>query len=131
MQTTKERSSHKSAAAKSAENIAVEFMLDMPQAGSVAVAGNFNDWDVTKKPLRKSANGLWRTAVTLPPGRYEYRFVADGQWLNDPKAKESSPNSFGGKNSVLQVEQLPLAAITNGSQNQFSPKRQVRERAAI
>jgi len=37
------------------------------------------------------------------PGRYEYLFVVDGQWLPDPNAKESVANPFGGRNSVLRV----------------------------
>jgi hypothetical protein len=36
-------------------------------------------------------------------GRHEYLFVVDGQWLPDPKAKESVQNPFGGRNSVLVV----------------------------
>ena len=82
----------------------VEFVLDMPQARSVAVAGSFNTWDVDKTPLRKDQNGGWKATVWLPPGRYEYRFVVDGtEWLTDPKAKESVDNGMGSANSVLVV----------------------------
>ena len=45
----------------------------------------------------------WKANVPLAPGRYEYRFVADGQWLSDPNAKESVGNDFGSTNSVLVV----------------------------
>jgi len=45
-----------------------------------------------------------RTAkVWLPAGRYEYRFVVDGQWISDPRAKECVQNAFGSTNSVLVV----------------------------
>jgi hypothetical protein len=134
MQTTKKRSSLEPAAEKPPQNIAVEFILDMPQASSVTVAGSFNNWDISQKPLRKTGNGIWRASVTLPPGRYEHRFVVDGQWVNDPKANESGPNSFGAENSVLMVEQPPitfLSSTMDGSQNQVSPNRQLRARAAI
>jgi 1,4-alpha-glucan branching enzyme len=128
MQTTKRRSPEL-AAAKSADNILVEFLLDMPKAGSVAVAGSFNNWDVHQTPLRKTDRGIWQAMVALPPGRYEYRFVVDGQWFSDPKARESRPNSFGSENSVRVVEPPPvalLAPITTGSQSHISTRRQLR-----
>src|SRR5215471_11592877 len=82
----------------------IEFILKLPSAKSVAVAGSFNSWDVKKAPLRKDSNGGWKGAVSLPPGRYEYRFVVNGtEWLTDPSAKESVDNGMGGSNSVLVV----------------------------
>ena len=81
----------------------VDFVLDNPNAQSVALAGTFNDWDLKRTPLRKETNGGWKTTLWLPPGRYEYRFVVDGQWLSDPNAKESAPNQFGSTNSVVVV----------------------------
>ena len=41
--------------------------------------------------------------LILPPGTYEYLFVADGRWLPDPLAKGAVPNPFGGVNSLLTV----------------------------
>ena len=81
----------------------LDFVLHMPQAKSVAVAGTFNQWDAARTPMRKGEDGNWKITVWLPPGRYEYRFVADGQWLSDPKASESVQNSFGSVNSVAAV----------------------------
>ena len=81
----------------------VDFVLAMPHAQSAAVAGTFNNWDPKRTPLRKEPSGDWKTTLWLPPGRYEYRFVVDGQWLSDPKAKESVSNQFGSTNSVVHV----------------------------
>ena len=80
----------------------VEFRLSMPQARTVCVVGTFNNWDTKRTPMKKDATG-WKANVPLAPGRYEYRFVADGQWLSDPNAKESVGNDFGSTNSVLVV----------------------------
>ncbi len=80
----------------------VEFRLNMPQARSVMVVGTFNNWDPSKTPMQKDG-GNWKANIPLAPGRYEYRFVADGQWLSDPNAKESVGNDFGSTNSVLVV----------------------------
>jgi 1,4-alpha-glucan branching enzyme len=81
----------------------VEFSLRRPQATSVALAGSFNGWDPKRTPLRKNGEGIWGTTLKLAPGRYEYRFVADGEWLSDPTSGESVPNDFGSTNSVRVV----------------------------
>ncbi len=81
----------------------VEFTLLQPQARSVAVAGSFNNWDVNRTPMSLDSAGTWKATVWLPAGRYEYRFVVDGQWMSDPSARESVRNSFGSTNSVLVV----------------------------
>ena len=52
-------------------------------------------------------DGRWRKELTLPPGVYEYRIVADGEWMADPLAGETNPNPFGGLNSVLKVGDAP------------------------
>jgi 1,4-alpha-glucan branching enzyme len=100
----KKQRSSEPAAAEPAEKIPVEFVLDMPQTRSVAVAGNFNNWDPSQTPLRKTGRGVWRAMVPMPVGRYEYRFVVDGQWFNDPSSTESTPNPFGSENSIKIVK---------------------------
>ena len=89
----------------------VRFEFKHPTAASVCVAGSFNDWKPEAKTLHSSHAGLWWKETVLKPGTYEYCFVVDGQWIPDPQAKESVPNPFGGRNSVLKVEG---AAPANG-----------------
>ena len=81
----------------------VEFILKMPKAQSACVAGTFNDWDSKKTPMLKEGSAGWKATVPLTPGRYEYRFVVDGQWISDPNARESVKNQFGSTNSVIVV----------------------------
>ena len=82
----------------------IDFYFNLPGAKSAAVAGTFNEWDLTSTPLSKDPSGGWKATVWLAPGRYEYRFVVDGaQWFSDPRATEAVPNSFGSTNSVLVV----------------------------
>jgi 1,4-alpha-glucan branching enzyme len=76
-----------------------------PEAKSVAVAGSFNDWQPEAMPLKVAGQGQWVADLTIGPGRYEYLFVVDGQWLLDPNAKETVENPFGGRNSVLTVSE--------------------------
>lgn len=77
-----------------------DFVLHHPSGRAAAVAGTFNNWDPKRTAMRKDQDGNWKATVWLPPGRYEYRFVVDGQWLSDPKAKESVRNIYGSTNSV-------------------------------
>jgi hypothetical protein len=74
-----------------------------PEAKRVCVAGSFNEWQPDKTPLVKMGNGRWVGDLAVKPGKHEYLFVVDGQWLPDPNAKESVENPFGGRNSVLTV----------------------------
>ncbi len=77
-----------------------------PTATSVCVAGSFNDWRPGATPMLSLGDGRWVKQLALPPGRYEYRLVADGEWMADPAARESAPNPFGGVNSILAVAGL-------------------------
>jgi 1,4-alpha-glucan branching enzyme len=71
---------------------------------AVAVAGEFNGWNTTADPLAKQANGSWSVTKKLEPGRYMYKFVIDGNtWKEDPGAKESADDGYGGKNSVVVI----------------------------
>jgi hypothetical protein len=68
----------------------------------VFLAGSFNSWDcrVQKMNFR---NGTYSIKVELPPGRHEYKFVCDGEWLQDPNCEEQSDNEFGSPNSVVEI----------------------------
>src|ERR1017187_5219426 len=68
-----------------------------PAASQVFVAGSFNNWEPEQTPLAARGNGRWAGDLKVGPGRHEYLFVVDGQWLPDPKANESVASPFGGK----------------------------------
>ena len=74
-----------------------------PAANDVCVAGSFNNWEPQATPLVPLGNGKWAKEITLPEGRYEYRFVVDGSWVNDSNALETAPNPFGSVNSILTI----------------------------
>ena len=77
--------------------------LTHPNAKEVCIAGSFNDWHPSVTPMIGLGDGRWAKELTLKPGRYEYRFVVDGEWMADPGAAEVAENGFGGLNSVLVV----------------------------
>jgi chromosome partitioning protein len=78
-----------------------------PAASDVRIAGDFNGWvpDKGVRSLIESEGGtrVWTKILRLPPGKYQYRYVVDGQWREDPENPEREPNSIGGRNSVLVV----------------------------
>ena len=83
----------------------VTFQLVKPGAKNVCVAGSFNEWRPERAPLARVGSDRWVRALPVRPGRYEYLFVVDGQWLPDPNARESVQNPYGGTNSVLTVSE--------------------------
>ena len=82
----------------------VRFELDAPNAWSVYLVGTFNDWRIGETPLFSIGGGKWAKELPLAPGRYEYRFMVNGYWMDAPKAKAYVANPHGGRNAVLQVE---------------------------
>jgi 1,4-alpha-glucan branching enzyme len=82
---------------------AVQVRFSHPAAGAVAIAATFNDWRPDATPMVSMGDGRWLKDLVLPPGTYEYLFVADGKWLADPMAKKTVANPFGGVNSVITV----------------------------
>ncbi len=88
----------------------VRVTLRAPDAGTVFIAGCFNDWSTTSHPMTKSETGEWTVSLDLPPGTYEYKFIVDGQWCCEVGCDEPHsgcpnclPNAFGTMNRVLLV----------------------------
>jgi hypothetical protein len=52
-------------------------------AKTVMLAGSFNNWRTDEWYMHKTAYG-WELPYTLGPGNYEYRFIVDGKWIDDP-----------------------------------------------
>ncbi|MGH9554394.1 MAG: S8 family serine peptidase [Terriglobales bacterium] len=73
------------------------------QARSVALAGDFNQWDPARHRFAREAHNIWRAQLEPPPpGRYRYKFVVDGtRWLDDPANAIKEPDEYGGLNSLL------------------------------
>ena len=82
----------------------VSFTMLAPEAQNVSLAGNFNDWDKNSHSLEKDFDGTWEIHIDLMPGRYEYRFLVDGEWRNDPDCNSFAPNPFGSENCILTLE---------------------------
>jgi len=83
----------------------VQFVLVAPQAATVALVGDFNDWDPARTPLHVTAGGgVWSVNLPLRRGPHQYAFVVDGkEWRPDPTAPRAVTDDFGAPNSVIIV----------------------------
>ncbi|MEW6230615.1 MAG: glycogen-binding domain-containing protein, partial [Bacillota bacterium] len=49
-------------------------------------------------------DGIWSTVMQLAQGKYEYKFVVNGdKWYEDPNAADFVPDPYGGRNSIVYV----------------------------
>lgn len=79
------------------------FRYHDPEAEEVYVSGSFNGWNPEANCMKKNGEGVWSTVVNLFPGIYEYRFIVDGLWKNDPVCDHYHPNRYGSQNCLLTV----------------------------
>lgn len=81
----------------------IRFTFYSQKARKVAIAGDFNGWSpVADQLFDREGNGLWSIVLPLPPGRYEYKYVVDGdRWIPDPANPDRERDGFGGYNSVV------------------------------
>ncbi len=80
----------------------VNFSLSGVKARGVFVVGDFNNWDRTKHAMKKEKNG-WKLSVRLPAGEHKFKYLVDGNWLNDPAAHKYAGNPYGSEDSVVVV----------------------------
>jgi len=89
----------------SAREVIVRFKDD--RAGDVRIAGDFNGW-VPDRGVRsliasEGQTRVWTKVLKLAPGTYQYRYVVDGEWREDPSNPQSVPGPTGQSNSILHV----------------------------
>ncbi len=97
----------------SGTQVYVQFVLTAPQANSVAVAGDFNNWEPGGFALRDpDGDGIWSGFVPLRPGPHKYMFIVDGeQWVTDPGAERYDDDGFGMRNAVITVAPPPARTL--------------------
>jgi len=69
----------------------------------VYLFGSFNSWNRSDLEM-KNKDSAYQVTIPLEPGRYQYKYFADGVELIDPANPEKMPNGMGDYNSVLTVE---------------------------
>ena len=70
------------------------------------LAGGFNGWNPLDSTyqLSKGADGTWSCVVKIDKGRWEYKFVVDGQMYPDLHSKELESDGTGGQKSLVTVQ---------------------------
>lgn len=82
---------------------AVVFTYRSEDAKEVYVAGDFNNWALNDDSRMHQHDGTWSKRVRLALGRYRYRFVVDGRWIDDPVNTVKEVNPYGEMDSLLEI----------------------------
>ena len=90
---------------KSTCQVTFELPKDI-QAKKVSLVGEFNGWNESADPLKKTKS-VWKTTLELEKGReYQFRYLVNGEeWYNDDAADKYVPNNINGENSVVVTQQ--------------------------
>lgn len=94
---------------KNNERCKVTFRLPKaaaPQAKTVHIVGEFNDWSTVRTPMQRLKSGEFKAVVDLSPGcDYQFRYLIDQiHWENDWEADRYVQCDFGDcENSVVAV----------------------------
>lgn len=83
----------------------VTFTVPADEAETVAVVGDFNNWNPKGSALKKLKNGTFKGTFELPKeNSYEFRYLIDGNFTNDAEADRFQWNDYAGtENAVLEV----------------------------
>lgn len=85
--------------------VKVTFSVEAKEANVASVVGDFNNWDPKTGELGKLKNGTFKATFDLPKdASYEFKYVIDGAFVNEPEADSFQWNDFAGnENSVLAL----------------------------
>lgn len=88
------------------DNGKMTFVFRAPEANCVKVVGSFNNWSQSEDSLmERHEDGIWSKEVHLAPGVYHYKFLVDDIWAEDQNNLKIAEDSFGGRNSVIEVRE--------------------------
>jgi chromosome partitioning protein len=94
----------------------VLFSIRALGAHDVKLAGDFNSWVPDRDVLSlREEGGVWKKFVFLSPGSYQYKFVIDDEWREDPGNGLVVQDSLGGQSSVVVVDGLSVTLVRNAS----------------
>ena len=77
------------------------FRIEEGRKSTVEVAGDFTGW--LPVPLYRSPGGVFLRRLAIPPGRYHYVFIVDGEWVLDPSNSATEDAPSGKTTNVLVV----------------------------
>ena len=82
----------------------ITFSVQAKPGSTVSVAGDFNNWNSSRKSLKdKGSNGTFTGIAMLSKGRHAYKFVINDIWMVDPACDDWEHDGYGSLNSVINV----------------------------
>jgi 1,4-alpha-glucan branching enzyme len=95
------------------DSLATFFLRNHETAEEVYLSGSFNDWSTMGIPMKK-VDGGWNAMVRLDPGKYTYKYIVDGKWLNDPDNLRKERENARGLVSVIYCTNRVFRFDENG-----------------
>lgn len=68
------------------------------------LVGDFNCWDEHSHRMKQDNKDQLQLDLDIPPGKYNFKYLVDGVWWNDPDADDYAQNSWGSEDSVIKVD---------------------------
>jgi 1,4-alpha-glucan branching enzyme len=89
----------------SARNMAkpINFFCVAPEARSVCLVGDFNEWQSGVHPMARQPDGSWHVLVPVHHGHHRYQFLVDGKPTLDPRATGVARNERNERVSLIAV----------------------------
>lgn len=72
-------------------------------AKKVILTGSFNKWNENAFKMKKFKDG-WELTLKLKPDTYEYKFIVDGTWMEDPDNPNKIYNEHHTFNSIIYLD---------------------------
>jgi len=82
---------------------AINFICQAPAAASVALVGDFNQWNPAAHPMKQMPDRAWMLTMELKHGHHRYAFLVDGALTLDPRAQGVTKNDRGERVSMVPV----------------------------
>jgi 1,4-alpha-glucan branching enzyme len=79
------------------------FFCDAPEAQTVSLVGDFNDWNPDATPMARQPDGRWMASLDLSHGYHQYMFLVDGKPVLDPNGTGKTRNAQNQMVSLLAV----------------------------
>lgn len=81
----------------------MNFICNAPQAQSVSLVGDFNQWNAHSHPMKQQVDLAWIINVELKHGHHRYAFMVDGALTLDPRAQGITRNDQNERVSLIPV----------------------------
>lgn len=81
----------------------INFICHAPDAQSVSLVGDFNQWNPAAHPMKQMPDRAWLLGVELKHGHHRYAFLVDGELILDPQAQGVARGDRGERVSLVPV----------------------------